>query len=373
MSETAPCCAPPDRAALMAALAPFQAPSLRRSVWQVVSTFAGYLALNAAMYALAGHAVWIGLALAFPAAGLLVRIFIIQHDCGHGSFFRSRRMNDALGGVCSVFTVTPYAFWRRQHANHHACFNNLDRRDTGIDLYSTCATVAEYRAMTRPRRLWYAAVRHPVVAQLVLPPLLFLVVYRVCFDAPASWRRERRSVWMTNVALGAILATLTVVFGWRAVLLVQLPIIALASIIGVWLFSVQHRFEETIWQRQSGWNHMQASLRGSSYLKLPRILQWFTGNIGFHHVHHLSARVPNYRLQACHASRREFQNVATLTLWQALGAPCFALWDEELGRMVRFSTDSRAKPRGAERRATAPHARGAVATPPAGAVRNGDL
>jgi omega-6 fatty acid desaturase (delta-12 desaturase) len=190
--------------------------------------------------------------------------------------------------------------------------------------------------MSRPRRVLYAAFRHPVVTQLLLPPLVFVLVYRVCFDAPSSWRRERRSVWMTNIALIVTLGTLTMIFGWRAVVFVQLPIITIASIIGVWLFSVQHRFEESVWQRQSGWNHMQASLQVSSYLKLPRILQWFTGNIGFHHVHHLSARVPNYRLQACHASRAEFRHAMTLTLRQALRARFFALWDEELGRMVRF-------------------------------------
>jgi omega-6 fatty acid desaturase (delta-12 desaturase) len=327
---------PTDRSELMAALAPFQVPSLRCSVGQFTSTFFGYAMLNAVMYGLVGYSAWLAWIIALPAAGFLVRLFIIQHDCGHGSFFRSRRLNDVLGCFCSVFTYTPYAFWRRQHANHHACFNNLDRRNPGIDPYSTCTTVAEYHAMPRPRRILYAAVRQPIVTQLLLPPLVFLLIYRFSFDSARFGRRERRSVWMTNIVLGAALAVLTMAFDLRAVAIVQLPIIVIASIIGVGLFSVQHRFEQAVWQHQSDWTHMQASLQGSSYLKLPRILQWFTGNIGFHHIHHLDSRVPNYRLQECHASRQEFQRVATLTLRQAFSAFSFVLWDEGLGRMVRF-------------------------------------
>ncbi len=326
-----------QRKALMAAVAAFQQPSLARSLWQFASTLLPYLALAAAMYALAPVSPWLCLALALPAGGLIVRLFIVQHDCGHGSFFRSRRLNDLLGRFCSAFTFTPYAFWRRQHADHHASFNNLDRRGNGLDLYSTCATVAEYQAMNRGRRLLYRTLRHPVLTQVLLPPFIFLLLYRVPFDAPANWLRERRSVLVTNAALAAVLGTLCLVFGWRAVALVQLPAIAVASIIGAWLFSVQHRFEEALWQHQEPWNHLQASLEGSSYLKLPRILQWFSGNIGFHHVHHLSARVPNYRLQECHEAQREFHAVTTLTMRQALRAPHYLLWDEGLQRMVRFS------------------------------------
>jgi omega-6 fatty acid desaturase (delta-12 desaturase) len=325
-----------DRHDLLAALAPFQTPLLRRSLWQVGSTFVGYLALNAAMYIVARHSTWIAVMIALPTAGFLVRVFIIQHDCGHGSFFKSRRLNDLLGCFCSVFTFTPYAFWRRQHANHHASFNNLDRRDFGIDLYSTCATVAEYRALPYARRVLYRGLRHPILTQVLLPPVVFVLLYRFPFDTPKTWRRERRSVFMTNAALAATFVALIVFFGLQTVALVQLPIIAVASIIGVWLFSVQHRFEGAIWERQEGWSHVQASLEGSSYLKLPGILQWFTGNIGFHHVHHLCVRVPNYRLQECHEARPEFGSVTTLTLGRAICASFYALWDEELRRMVPF-------------------------------------
>ena len=325
-----------EQRALLAALKPFQAASLPRSLWQFGSTVLAYLALNAAMYAALKLSAWITLALAIPAAGLVVRLFIIQHDCGHGAFFRSRRANDWLGRTCSLMTFTPYAFWRRQHSNHHACFNNLDHRDTGIDLYSTCATVEEYRAKSWWRRVLYRTSRHPIITQLLLPPLVFLVVYRLPFDTSDAWTRERRSVWLTNAALLVVFGALAVAFGARAVMLVELPIMALASIVGVWLFSVQHRFEASQWARQEQWSIVHASLEGSSYLKLPRMMQWFTRNIGYHDVHHLSARVPNYRLQECHEARPELATVTTLTFRQALVAPSFALWDEEAKHMVRF-------------------------------------
>jgi omega-6 fatty acid desaturase (delta-12 desaturase) len=318
------------------ALARFQAPSLKRSLWQFSSTFGGYLAFNAAAYVAAGHSAWITVMIALPAAGLLVRLFIIQHDCGHGSYFRSRRSNDWLGRFCSIFTFTPYAFWRRQHANHHACFNNLDHRDRGIDLYSTCATVAEYRALPTVRRLLYRSLRHPILAQIILPPIVFILLYRFSFDAPKTWLRERRSVLLTNVGLGLALTALALFFGVQTTLLVQLPIIAFASIVGVWLFSVQHRFEGAVWERQDSWNQWTASLAGSSYLKLPRLLQWLTGNIGFHHVHHLYPRVPNYRLQECHESQAGFWNVTTVTIRQAFCAPFLVLWDEEHRCMAPF-------------------------------------
>jgi omega-6 fatty acid desaturase (delta-12 desaturase) len=331
----------PDRRALMAAMAPFQAPSFRMSLWQFVSTFLAVIAVNVAMYALIPVSYWLVLPLAVLGAGLTVRLFIIQHDCGHGAFFRSRRLNDWLGRFTSLVTFTPYAFWRRQHNNHHACFNNLDRRDTGIDIYSTCATVQEYRDLSPFRQWTYRAARHPLVTQLLLPPIVFLVLYRLPFDAPDGWKRERISVHLTNLGVFALLGLLMLILGVWPVLMVQLPIIAIAAIVGVWLFSVQHRFEEAQWARQEQWDPVMASLDGSSYLKLPGVLQWFTGNIGFHHVHHLSARVPNYRLQACHEARPELGRVTTLNLWEALRAPTFALWDEEQGRMVRFPSNRR--------------------------------
>jgi omega-6 fatty acid desaturase (delta-12 desaturase) len=198
-------------------------------------------------------------------------------------------------------------------------------------------TLDEYRLLTPMRQRLHRLAQHPIIAHLVLPPLIFLLLYRLSFDTPKSWRRERRSVLFTNLALASLMGALILVFGWRAVLLVHLSIMVPASIAGVWLFSVQHRFEAGEWLRQEQWTAIRASLGGSSYLKLPRLLQWFTGNIGFHHIHHLLPRVPNYRLQACHdALQARDIKVKILTLGAALRAPRFVLWDEARQQMIQF-------------------------------------
>jgi omega-6 fatty acid desaturase (delta-12 desaturase) len=329
----------PDRPTLTARLAAFQGPSTGRSISQLAITAAPYAAIVAFMYYAYYHiSPWLSLACALPAAGFVVRLFIIQHDCGHGAYFRSRWANEAVGLLCSLTTYTPYALWRRHHAAHHAVWNNLDKRPTGADIYSGCLTLAEFQALSPLRQRLYRAALHPLVSQLLLPPVVFILVYRIPFDTPKTgWRKERASVYLTNLGLGAFLLTLTLLLGWQPVLLVQLPVIAMASIIGVWLFSVQHRFENSLWARQSEWTAGTAALQGSSWLRLPKVLQWFTGNIGFHHVHHLMPRVPNYRLQAAHKAEPALAaHVTGLTLWQALKAPSFTLWDEARGAMVRF-------------------------------------
>jgi acyl-lipid omega-6 desaturase (Delta-12 desaturase) len=327
-----------QRGALRAILAAHQTPVLSRSLVQLATTFLPFFALIAAMYALRGVSLWLTMALTIPAAGLIVRIFIIQHDCGHGAFFRHRAANEWLGRFCGLITMTPFENWRRQHSIHHAVWNNLDRREGRGDIYSTCLTVKEYQGFSRLGRLWRRAVRHPLVSQLLLPPLVFVLLYRLPFDTPFSWRREWASVLLTNAGILTIFTVLVVLLGAGTVALVQLPTIGVAAIIGMWIFSVQHRFEGAHWSRQEGWSATGAALHGSSHLKLPRLLQWFSGNIGFHHIHHLMPRVPNYRLEACH---RECSAVApggpTLTLLQALRAPAYALWDEERACMVRFA------------------------------------
>ncbi len=314
----------------------FQAPVLHESLTQILVTLGGYLAACAAMYATVGVSFWISLAIAPLAAGLLVRMFIIQHDCGHGAFFRSRWMNDALGLLCSLFTLTPYPSWRRQHAGHHGSWNNLDRRESGADIYSSCLTVDEYRSLGPWQQRWYRISRHPIVANLVVPPLVFLILYRFPFDLPAHWRWERVGVYLTNLALIALAIGVGWAVGFGPLAEVQLPIIVLASIIGVWLFSIQHRSDRTAWLRQKEWSFLSASLKGSNYLRLPRVLQWFTGNIGLHHVHHLSPKIPNYRLQQCHDSIPDFRDVPVMTLWSAFKAMSCVLWDERLQRMVSF-------------------------------------
>jgi omega-6 fatty acid desaturase (delta-12 desaturase) len=323
-----------DRTDLRQGVRRFQAPVVSRSLGQVVTSFGGFFATCAAMYGLSTVSLWLPLVLAPLAAGFLVRIFIIQHDCGHLSFFRGRRANTVLGVACSLLTLTPYASWRRQHAGHHGVWNDLDRRQSGADIYSSCLTVAEYRALTPRQRLWYRTTRHPVVANVLVPPLVFLALYRLPFDTPRDWGRERRAVYATDLALVAIFGGLGLLMGFSEVAAVQLPVLAVASIIGVWLFSIQHRGDTVQWARHDNWDPVSASLQGSTCLRLPAVLQWFTGNIGYHHVHHLHPGIPNYRLQDCHDSTPALHAVPALSLWRGLGAMRSVLWDEERGRMV---------------------------------------
>jgi omega-6 fatty acid desaturase (delta-12 desaturase) len=318
-------------------MASFESPSAFMSVFQAASTAALFAASCAAMYWSLSVSYWLTLLLAIPTAGLLVRIFIIQHDCGHGAFFRSGKLNELVGTLCSLVTFAPYRHWRRQHAGHHANWNNLDRRESGADMYSSCLTVTEYAALSHWNRFLYRAVRHAIIAHILIPPTVFMVLYRVPFDTPREWTRERRSVTVTNAGILAVFGLIAAVAGFRNVLLVQLPVIVLASIVGVWLFSLQHRFEGAMWARQSDWSVAKAALQGSSYLRLPAALQWFTGNIGFHHVHHLSPRIPNYRLAECHRALPALQGVKTIGWLQGLGATRLALWDEAEKRLIRFS------------------------------------
>src|SRR6202030_3378362 len=230
----------PQPALILAASAPFQAPILARSLGQLSTSFGGFFATCAAMYGCAAVSLWLALPLSAVAAGFLIRIFIIQHDCGHGSFFKSRWANELIGSLCSLMTLTPYAFWRRQHARHHGSWNNLDRRAaSGLDIYSSCMTVSKYRALGRWRRRLVRLTNHPIVANLLLPPLVFVILYRVPFDAAKGWRRERRGVYLTNLALAVFIGGLGICLGYARVAAVQLPIMVIASIVGVWLFSIQ--------------------------------------------------------------------------------------------------------------------------------------
>ena len=328
---------PSSNAALRRAAAAFAQPLPWQSALQLLTSFGPFLAGCAAMYLTFAVSPLLTLALSLPTGALLVRIFIIQHDCGHGSFFGSRAANTTVGWLCSLITFTPYANWGRQHAAHHANWNNLDRQSAGSDIYSACLTVREYRALTPWRRFLYRLPRHPLIANVLLPPLVFLLLYRTPFDTPRDWVRERRSVHLTNAALAVLFGTLMTLFGWREVLLVHLPIMVVASILGVWLFSLQHRFETSRWLNHGDWSFVEAALEGSSYFRLPPALHWLTGNIGFHHVHHLNPKVPNYRLGACHDAIQALRPVPALSLRRGLSAPFLTLWDEDRGRLVRFA------------------------------------
>lgn len=313
-------------------LAPYANPCLRRGLLDLATSVVPYLALTAAMYLLIDTSILLVLVLAVPAAGFALRTFIVFHDCAHGSFFANRRANRCVGVVCALLVYQPFHSWRHEHAVHHATAGDLDNRGMGdVDTL----TVAEYRALSRPRRLGYRLMRNPFVL-LVLGPLwaLFLEPRLV-----PAWARQRfwRKIVATDVAIAAIIGALGVLFGWVAVLLIQVPAAMLAGAAGVWLFYVQHQFEGVYWQRNDNWSYAESALRGSSHLKLPKILQFFTGNIGLHHVHHLSPRIPNYNLQRAHDENPVFHDVPTLTLWDGIRALRLKLYDEECGRLVGFA------------------------------------
>ena len=314
-------------------LGPYAQPSVGRSLFQVLNSVVPFALTWWVMLASLEYYYWITLLLAVPAAGFLVRIFIIQHDCGHGAFFRSRTANDTLGFLLGVFTLTPYAYWRKTHAIHHKTSGNLDYRGLG-DV--TTLTVKEYVALSRWKRFRYRLYRNPLVLFGVGPVYEFILRHRFPITVPRSWRREWASVFWTNLAILAIVSMMWKTIGIKAFLAVQLPITLLAGTAGVWLFYIQHQFEDTHWEKDDAWSFHVAGLEGSSYYDLPRVLHWFTGNIGVHHIHHLSSRIPNYRLQQCLRENPELQQVTRLTLRRSLKCARLKLWDEERRKLVGF-------------------------------------
>ena len=314
-------------------LAPYKQPDTRRAILQVLDTGAPFVALWALMLASLQISYALTLLLAVPTAGLLVRLFIIQHDCGHGSFFPSQRANHVLGGILGVLTLTPYRYWRRTHAIHHATSGNLDRRELGDVLTKT---VGEYRSLGFWGRLGYRLYRHPVVLLVFGPAWQFLIKHRLPFDAPRSWKSEWASVLWTNFALAALVVVMAATVGIGPFLLVWTPVFILSGAAGVWLFYVQHQFEDTYWERQEGWDFHLAGIEGSSFYDLPAVAHWFTGNIGFHHVHHLSSKIPNYRLRQCMAEVPDLQHVTRLKFVESLACLRLTLWDEETRKLVRF-------------------------------------
>jgi omega-6 fatty acid desaturase (delta-12 desaturase) len=316
-----------------ARLAPFRRPSTARSVWQLVSTAVLLAGAWTLMYFSLGVGYWLTLLLAVPAAFFLVRLFIVQHDCGHGSFFRSPRVADIVGSALGVLTLTPYHYWKKAHAMHHATSGNLEHRGFGdIDTL----TVSEYLALSRWGRFKYRLYRHPVILFGVGAVLHFFVRHRLPTIVPRTWTRARWSIFWTDVGLAGFIVGMGLLVGFRQFLLVHVPLMTLSCSMGVWLFYVQHQFEPTYWEHDSQWAYNDAALVGSSYYRLPRLLQWATGNIGLHHVHHLSARIPNYRLQEALESIPELRKVTTLTLRESLRCVRLALWDERERKLVRF-------------------------------------
>jgi len=313
------------------AVAVYQNPDVRRSVWQLTNSVLPYVALWYLAYRLLAVSYWLTLGVAVLAAGFLVRVFIIFHDCGHGSFFASRAANDTVGFVTGVLTLTPYFDWRHEHNLHHATAGDLDRRGRG-DVWTM--TVDEYRSASFWQRLAYRLYRNPLVMLGVGPLYVFLLKQRV--PRPGSGRRERLSVHLTNLALAASALAFHLTIGLGTALLVQIPIMAVAGAAGVWLFYVQHQFEEVYWRRGEERDFVDVALKGSSLYALPRVLQWFSGNIGFHHIHHLSPRIPNYRLEACYREQPVFQKVERITLRASLRTLRLRLYDEATQRLVGF-------------------------------------
>jgi len=314
------------------ALAPYARPRLGRSLLDIVTSVVPYLGLTVLMYLALDISYLVVLALALPAGGFLLRTYILFHDCTHGSFMPGKRANAWLGRALGLLVYSPFQAWRHSHAVHHASAGDLERRGVG-DLPTL--TVAEYQALPWRKRLGYRLFRNPLVMFGIGPVYALIVQPRL---VPRSARpRNRHSAMGTNVALILVIAPLCWLLGWREFLLVQAPTALLAGSAGVFLFYVQHQFEDAYWESSEDWTYEDAALRGSSYLKLPKVLQFFTGNIGLHHVHHLNARIPNYNLQRAHDDNEIFHGVPTLSLWDGLRTVRLKLWDEDRRRLVTFS------------------------------------
>jgi omega-6 fatty acid desaturase (delta-12 desaturase) len=325
---------------LRKALAPYREPDHLRSWLELTVTAGSFFVLWVAAWWALSVSYWLSLAISIPAGAFLVRLFLIQHDCGHSAFFRTKSVNDWVGRTLGVLTLTPYDVWRRDHAVHHATSGNLDRRGTGdIDIL----TVREYREATRSRRILYRLYRHPLVLFVIGPAYQFLLRNRLPMGFMTADRRFWISTMGTNTSIAAAVGFMAYLIGLGPFLLVQLPITLIASSIGVWLFYVQHQFEETLWDHDENWDMHDAALYGSSHYDLPGVLGWLTANIGVHHVHHLSSRIPYYRLPQVLRDFPELTQIKRLTLWESLACLKSRLWDEGQRKMVSFS-EARALP-----------------------------
>lgn len=328
-----PCKHSPADASWRIMVAPYAKPDARRALFQLLSTGLAFTTVMAAMFVALDYGILVAMLLFPIAAILLVRLFMFQHDCGHGSFFEARWANDLVGVVLGVLTLTAYISWRHSHAIHHASAGNLDRRGIG-DV--TTLTVLEYRALPAWRQLVYRLYRHPLVMFGVGPVWVFLIRNRIPVSDPRRNWREWLSVVGTDAALALVLLMLAHTLGPAVVLLGWLPVILLAAAIGVWLFYIQHQFEDTYWEPRASWDFQKAALQGASFYDLPLVLHWMTGNIGFHHIHHLASRIPNYRLRECHEANPVLQTAPRLTLCGSFRCARLALWDAERCNLISF-------------------------------------
>lgn len=309
----------------------FSQANTKKAVWQLVNSIGSYIAVWILIPFALSVSVWLVVPLAILAAGLLIRIFIIMHDCGHGSFFKTKKANDFWGYVSGVLVFTPYRKWTKEHAIHHGTSGNLDKRGTG-DVWTM--TVKEYMDSGFWKRLGYKAFRHPLFLFLLAPFLMFVIDYR--FVSRKAPKADRVSARMNNLGIAVVFLIGSYSMGVQTFALIILPMIWLSAIGGVWLFYVQHQFEDAYWETHNEWDFVKGAVAGSSFYKLPKVLQWFSGNIGFHHIHHLSPLVPNYLLEKCHKANPLFEEITPLTFWRSLKTATLRLWDEEKQRMLSF-------------------------------------
>jgi omega-6 fatty acid desaturase (delta-12 desaturase) len=312
-------------------LIPYEKPHLKSSVWQLINTIVPFFALWYLAYLSLSVSFWLTLAIAIPAGGFLVRIFIIFHDCCHHSFFKSRKANAIIGTITGILTCCPYNQWKHTHSIHHATSGNLHRRGVG-DVWTL--TTEEYLSSSLLRRMVYRLYRNPFIMFGFGPIYIFLIDYR--FNRKRVGLAERMNTYLTNLSMACVAGLLCWLIGWQEFLLVQGPIFFISGVAGIWLFYVQHQFENTYFEKEEEWDYVMAALQGSSYYKLPRILQWITGNIGFHHIHHLSPRVPNYYLQQVHNSNPSLQKVQTINILSSLSSLRYRLWNEDSKKFVGF-------------------------------------
>jgi acyl-lipid omega-6 desaturase (Delta-12 desaturase) len=321
----------PDDRSWLKVIANYKYPEISHSTWQLINTFIPYVILWVAMCLSFSVSYWLVLLLTIPAAGFLIRLFIIFHDCGHGSFLPSKRANDLIGVFLGILTFTPYFRWHHAHMIHHRTSGNLDKRGTG-DVWTL--TVEEYRESSKNRRRAYRIYRHPLVMFGIGAALMFFISNR--FTRKHFEQKERMSVYVTNLGLLVFATGMSLLIGFKAFLMIQLPVMYFAATAGVYLFYIQHQFPDVKWVRDKEWDYKTVALEGSSFLKLPKILQFFSGNIGFHHIHHLSSKIPNYKLEKCHRENELFRDIKPVSFIESFRCLKLRLWNEEKQRLVSF-------------------------------------
>lgn len=312
-------------------IAPFEQSNTSTSVKQLFNTIPPFILLWVAAYLSLDMSYWLSLGFAILASGFVIRTFIIFHDCCHQSFFKNRKANDIVGTICGIITMFPYEQWKRSHSIHHATSSNLNKRGTG-DIW--ILTVEEYLQASPWLRLKYRLYRNPIVMFGLGPIFLFFITNRL--NRKGARKKERINMYITNVSILAVYAALIFGIGWQAFLMIQGPILFIAGSLGIWLFYVQHQFEDSYFENEEHWDYVKAAIDGSSYYKLPKVLQWVTGSIGFHHVHHLSPKVPNYHLEMVHDQTPALQQATTITVTSSLKALNFRLWDESSKTFISF-------------------------------------